>query len=147
MPGLLRLIYAYLDTLEMTEPERVRIGQYLDLVRRRASGKFFLHRCLLSIVCLTRYVTQALSSPQPHGSETLSVHILHTNLTQWSARRSTMTSWLLSTRCMYSKILFILGPIFNCLFSTHPLVNAVYGRHQSCSLLSFVTRSILMVSK
>ena len=39
MPGLLRLIFAYLDTLEMTEPERVKIGHYLDLVRRRANGK------------------------------------------------------------------------------------------------------------
>lgn len=41
MPGLLRLIYAYLDTLEMTEPERIKIGHYLDLVRRRANGKLF----------------------------------------------------------------------------------------------------------
>ncbi|KAK7692337.1 hypothetical protein QCA50_003962 [Cerrena zonata] len=38
MPGLLRLIYAYLDTLDVMEPEKVKIGHYLDLVRRRASG-------------------------------------------------------------------------------------------------------------
>ncbi|CAL1706490.1 unnamed protein product [Somion occarium] len=37
-PGLLKLIYAYLDTLDMCEHEQVRITQYLDLVRRRANG-------------------------------------------------------------------------------------------------------------
>ncbi|TCD70319.1 hypothetical protein EIP91_003948 [Steccherinum ochraceum] len=37
-PGLIQLIYAYLETLEVDESERQRIEDYMDLVKRRASG-------------------------------------------------------------------------------------------------------------
>lgn len=36
--GLLGLVYAYLDTLEVEECELVKIRRYLDLVKRRANG-------------------------------------------------------------------------------------------------------------
>ncbi|KAI0075747.1 glutamate-cysteine ligase catalytic subunit [Panus rudis PR-1116 ss-1] len=37
-PGLLSLIYTYLETLDITPEERFKIGLYLDLVKRRANG-------------------------------------------------------------------------------------------------------------
>ncbi|KAF8650391.1 hypothetical protein AX16_005199 [Volvariella volvacea WC 439] len=37
-PGLLSLIYSYLETIEMEDRERHDIEQYLDLIRNRANG-------------------------------------------------------------------------------------------------------------
>ncbi|KAG1877248.1 glutamate-cysteine ligase-domain-containing protein [Suillus subluteus] len=37
-PGLLGVVEAYLDTLDIDEEERLQISKYLDLVRRRAIG-------------------------------------------------------------------------------------------------------------
>ncbi|KAJ7593919.1 glutamate-cysteine ligase catalytic subunit [Mycena floridula] len=37
-PGLLSLVFAYLDTLDVEETEMVSIRRYLDLVKRRANG-------------------------------------------------------------------------------------------------------------
>ena len=37
-PGLLNLVYMYLDTLDVEVEERQRIEEYLDLVRRRTDG-------------------------------------------------------------------------------------------------------------
>ncbi len=37
-PGLLNLVYMYLDTLDVEDEERRRIEEYLDLVRRRTNG-------------------------------------------------------------------------------------------------------------
>ena len=37
-PGLLGLVYSYLDTLEVQPAEMIRIHEYLDLVKRRANG-------------------------------------------------------------------------------------------------------------
>ncbi|EDR11856.1 gamma glutamylcysteine synthetase [Laccaria bicolor S238N-H82] len=37
-PGLLRLIYAYIDTLDIEPRELAKVGSYLDLIRRRANG-------------------------------------------------------------------------------------------------------------
>ena len=37
-PGLVGLVEAYLDTLDMSEPELRKITSYLNLVRRRANG-------------------------------------------------------------------------------------------------------------
>ena len=37
-PGLLNLVYMYLDTLDMEIDERQRIESYLDLIRRRTDG-------------------------------------------------------------------------------------------------------------
>lgn len=37
-PGLVGLVEAYLDTLDMSEPELRKIASYLNLVRRRANG-------------------------------------------------------------------------------------------------------------
>ncbi|KZP05501.1 glutamate-cysteine ligase catalytic subunit [Athelia psychrophila] len=37
-PGLLGLVDAYVDTLDMAEEQREQIGTYLDLVKRRADG-------------------------------------------------------------------------------------------------------------
>ena len=38
-PGLLSLVYAFLDTLEIGNDERKHIERYLDLVRRRSNGE------------------------------------------------------------------------------------------------------------
>jgi len=37
-PGLLGLVYAYLETLEIEEKALAKIERYLDLIRRRANG-------------------------------------------------------------------------------------------------------------
>lgn len=37
-PGLLGLVYAYLDTLDIEEGERVKLERYLDLIKRRTDG-------------------------------------------------------------------------------------------------------------
>ncbi|KAF8222928.1 glutamate-cysteine ligase catalytic subunit [Tricholoma matsutake] len=37
-PGLLSLVYAYLDTLDVDDKALVKIENYLDLIRRRANG-------------------------------------------------------------------------------------------------------------
>ncbi|KAF8443156.1 glutamate-cysteine ligase-domain-containing protein [Boletus edulis BED1] len=37
-PGLLGLVEAYLDTLDINSSERLQISKYIDLVRRRANG-------------------------------------------------------------------------------------------------------------
>ncbi|KAH8107999.1 glutamate-cysteine ligase catalytic subunit [Cristinia sonorae] len=37
-PGLIQLIYAYLETIDVDEDERRKIDGYMDLVKRRASG-------------------------------------------------------------------------------------------------------------
>ena len=37
-PGLLGLVEAYLETLDIDPSERQRIDKYVDLVRRRANG-------------------------------------------------------------------------------------------------------------
>jgi len=37
-PGLIQLIYAYLETIDLSETERHRIDEYMDLIKRRASG-------------------------------------------------------------------------------------------------------------
>ncbi|KAI0930145.1 hypothetical protein AcV5_006934 [Taiwanofungus camphoratus] len=37
-PGLMGLVYAYLDTLDVDEDERRRIEEYLDLIKRRTNG-------------------------------------------------------------------------------------------------------------
>jgi glutamate--cysteine ligase catalytic subunit len=41
-PGLLGLVYAYLDTLDLEESDRIKIEKYLDLIRRRSNGSFIL---------------------------------------------------------------------------------------------------------
>ena len=46
-PGLLGLIEAYLDTLEMEPSELAKIEEYLDLVRKRSDGESDL--CYLSV--------------------------------------------------------------------------------------------------
>ncbi|KAF8639556.1 hypothetical protein AX17_001460 [Amanita inopinata Kibby_2008] len=38
-PGLLGLVYAYLDTLDVAIDEMAKIKQYLDLIRRRSKGQ------------------------------------------------------------------------------------------------------------
>lgn len=38
-PGLLALVDAYLETLEIEPRDMEKIQQYLDLVRRRSDGK------------------------------------------------------------------------------------------------------------
>ena len=38
-PGLLSLVYAFLDTLDLGNDERKQIERYLDLVRRRSNGE------------------------------------------------------------------------------------------------------------
>jgi hypothetical protein len=38
-PGLLNLVYMYLDTLDVSVEERARIDQYLDLVKARSNGE------------------------------------------------------------------------------------------------------------
>ena len=37
-PGLIQLIYAYLETIDVEATERKKIDEYMDLIRRRASG-------------------------------------------------------------------------------------------------------------
>lgn len=37
-PGLLGLVNSYVDTLDVTEEKRLKIGKYLDLVKRRSNG-------------------------------------------------------------------------------------------------------------
>lgn len=37
--GLLGLVFAYIDTLDVNEAELSKIKEYLDLVKRRASGE------------------------------------------------------------------------------------------------------------
>lgn len=37
-PGLLSLVYMYLDTLDVEVDSRRRIEEYLDLIRRRTDG-------------------------------------------------------------------------------------------------------------
>ena len=37
-PGLLGLVEAYLETLDIDQAERQQINKYVDLVRRRANG-------------------------------------------------------------------------------------------------------------
>ncbi|KAF7977807.1 hypothetical protein HWV62_2725 [Athelia sp. TMB] len=37
-PGLLNLINAYIDSLEVTEEERRKIGKYLDFIKQRSNG-------------------------------------------------------------------------------------------------------------
>jgi len=37
-PGLLSLVYAFLDTLDVAEDQRQKIAKYLDLIRRRSNG-------------------------------------------------------------------------------------------------------------
>jgi glutamate--cysteine ligase catalytic subunit len=39
-PGLLALVDAYLDTLEIETQDMNKIDQYLDFVRRRSDGKY-----------------------------------------------------------------------------------------------------------
>jgi len=39
-PGLLNLIYSYMETLEVEDEERRKIKQYLDLVKGRANGTY-----------------------------------------------------------------------------------------------------------
>ena len=41
-PGLLGLVYSYLETLDVEESELKRIHEYLDLVKRRADGMWAL---------------------------------------------------------------------------------------------------------
>jgi glutamate--cysteine ligase catalytic subunit len=45
-PGLLRLVSAYLDTLDIEAEALARIERYLDLIRRRADGQSLLHAAL-----------------------------------------------------------------------------------------------------
>ena len=47
-PGLFPLVYAYLDTLDMEEGERVKLERYLDLIKRRTDG-MYPQRCLYSM--------------------------------------------------------------------------------------------------
>lgn len=47
-PGLLSLVYAYLDTLDVDDKALVKIENYLDLIRRRANGTFPFILLLLS---------------------------------------------------------------------------------------------------
>ena len=37
-PGLMGLVYAYLDTLDMDKEQNERINAYLEFVKRRADG-------------------------------------------------------------------------------------------------------------
>lgn len=57
-PGLLGVVEAYIDTLDVGVGDRLQISKYLDLVRRRATGMFVL-------TFLSKYVlTSALGSLQ-----------------------------------------------------------------------------------
>ena len=37
-PGLLGLVYQFLETLDVDEEEAAKINAYLDLIKRRANG-------------------------------------------------------------------------------------------------------------
>ena len=41
-PGLLGLVYSYLETLDVDERELTRIHEYLNLVKHRADGAYLL---------------------------------------------------------------------------------------------------------
>jgi glutamate--cysteine ligase catalytic subunit len=47
-PGLLSLIYAYLDTLDVDDEALAKIEKYLDLIRRRANG--MLSRAFVAVL-------------------------------------------------------------------------------------------------
>lgn len=50
-PGLLGLIAAYLDTLDVEPTALEKIQKYLDLVKRRSDGMFFiLHSPTVSLI-------------------------------------------------------------------------------------------------
>ena len=38
-PGLLGLVTAYVDSLDVEEKVKLRLSKYLDLIRRRADGE------------------------------------------------------------------------------------------------------------
>ena len=59
-PGLLNLVYMYLDTLDMEIDERQRIESYLDLIRRRTDGA-----CSLPAPCRTPRADARLLFPCP----------------------------------------------------------------------------------
>ena len=95
-PGLLGLVYAYLETLDISEEERCKISRYLDLIKRRSTGT----NCLLGLDAGTKMAPiQALLRRRQHGSETSSALIRSTSLTRWSAGRSTTTLWSPSMKC------------------------------------------------
>lgn len=96
-PGLLGLVEAYLETLDVDSSERRQINKYVDLVRRRANGP-----CLYFFSCYDPEVFQAHCSRRQGGCGTLFDHTHHTNSTRWLVRRSITTSWLRLTRCTYS---------------------------------------------
>lgn len=88
-PGLLGLIEAYLETLDMDSSERLQINKYIDLVRCRANGPYFFYFTLFN--SCDPEVPQARWSRRQGGCETLFDHIHHTNSTRWLTRRSIMT--------------------------------------------------------
>ena len=109
-PGLLNLVYMYLDTLDVEPDERERLEAYLDLIRRRtngASSSFLSLRALSSSGAteLTVHGTRQASSGQRRaGSGSSCALTRSTSLTRSCRRRSTTTSWLLLTRCECSGI-------------------------------------------
>ena len=104
-PGLLNLVYMYLDTLDVEPDERERLEAYLDLIRRRtngASSSFLSLRALSSSGAteLTVHGTRQASSGQRRaGSGSSCARTRHTASTRPCRRRSTTTSWSPSTSC------------------------------------------------
>ena len=80
-PGLLGLVYAYLETLDVEEKAFAKIEKYLDLIRRRANGAVsftFLAQFFLMSACLIKERSKHLRL----GSGTLCDHIQATNMIQ-----------------------------------------------------------------
>ena len=55
-PGLIGLVEAYLDTLDISPPERQQIGKYVDLIRRRADGTCLYFALVSTILKCHRFV-------------------------------------------------------------------------------------------
>ena len=71
-PGLLNLVYMYLDTLDVEPDERERLEAYLDLIRRRtngASSSFLSLRALSSPEATELTVCAELGRRAPNSGE------------------------------------------------------------------------------
>lgn len=102
-PGLLGLVHAYLETLDISEEERCKISRYLDLIKRRSTGANYF----LGLNTGTKMAPmQALSRRLQLGSETSSALIRSTSMIRWSARRSTTTLWSPLMKCKPSAPFF-----------------------------------------
>ena len=112
-PGLLNLVYMYLETLDVEDESRRRIEEYLDLVRRRTDGTWMCissslgpllidtPSCFSSAVSAASFafLPQAGSGPQRAGFGSSFGGTRRTSSTRWCRRRLTMTSCSLSMKC------------------------------------------------